>query len=375
MEEEKKKKEKIIMPIIWGVLILMIIIVLVISNSKKNTDKNVAVNTDKVVQIETKEKEEEKKPAEKKEIVLSKNSVILSVGGSETLTLTNDTNKKLTWSSTHPSIASVDSSGRVTAVSMGTAIITGQTEDGSEGNCTIIVKDGKVVTKKPTSSNNQVTKPSNNNNNNNTNNNNTYKPSTPNNNNNQNEPTYPNEPVNPDEPIIDPNEPVNPDEPIIDPDDPTEVVKCLVTFMVDGKLYTTKEVEEGQVLGTLPDSPKKYGYTFRGWYDGDIAIDSETVITEEVTIEAKWDTYTFELALINDDSISPNRIVKAYKNGQSVNIKELYGTIGDNTTYKLATWNERLNEVKCVSAKQVERATDYMIVLNNEAIPVYANEK
>lgn len=371
MEEENKKKGKMIMPIIWGVLILMIIVVLVISNSKKNSKDNVAVDTDKVIQIETKDKEEDKKPVEKKEIVLSKNSVILSVGGSETLTLTNDTNKKLTWSSTHPNIASVDNSGRVTAVSMGTAVITGQTEDGSEGNCTIIVKGGTVTTKKPSSSSNQVTKPSTNSNNN------TYKPSTPNNNNNnyQEDPTYPNEPVNPDEPIVDPNDPINPDEPIVDPNEPTEVVKCLVKFVLDGQDFTTKEVEEGQVLGTLPNNPKKYGYTFRGWYDGDIAVDPETVITEDITFEAKWDTYTFELALINGDKVSPNRIVRAYKNGKSVDIKELCGTIGDNTNYKLATWSARLNGVRCVSAKQVERASNYMVVLNSEAIAVYANEK
>ncbi len=371
--EENKKKEKNIMPIIWGVIILMIIAVLIVSNSKKNKENSIAVDSDKVVQIETKHPEEEKKNETKTEVVLSKNSIILSVGGSETLEITSDNKKKLTWSSSHPSIASVDASGKVTALSMGTAIIKGQSEEGNEGQCTIIVKGGAVVSKKTTDSDgtsiDKVKNPIQN-----TNNNNNYTPSQPEDSNNnyndpdewnQNEPDEPEYPVNPDEPIVDPDE----------PEEPTEVVKCLVTFMVNGKLYTTKEVEEGQELGQLPSNPNNYGYTFRGWYNGDEVIDTNTIITENIVIEAIWDTYTFELSLINNDEKSPNRIVKAYKNGQSIDIKELYGTIGDNSEYTLAIWNKRLNAVKCISAKQVESASDYMIVLNSAAVAVYANEK
>lgn len=354
MEEEKNenKKEKKIMPVIWGLMILIIIVILVISNTKKNKQDNVAVDSDKVVQIETKNKEDEEIKT-KTEVILSRNSIILSVGGSETLELTDNNKKKLSWNSSHPSIASVDDNGRVTAVSMGTAIITGEDEDGNKGNCTIIVKGGAVVSKKTSSSSssdtNKVTNPTQSSNNNN-------EPSqSGNTNNNSNNSTQPNEPINPDEPM--------------------EVIKCIVTFMVDGKLYTTKEIEEGKEIGELPINPNKYGYTFGGWYSGERIIDSKTIVTENIIIEARWDTYTFELALINGDEVSPNRIVRAYKNGQSVNIKELCGTIGDNTNYTLATWNEKLNAVKCVSAKQIEHASNYMIILNNAAVAVYANEE
>jgi len=39
-------------------------------------------------------------------------------------------NKAVTWSSSNPSVASVDSNGKVTAISEGNAVITATTEDG-----------------------------------------------------------------------------------------------------------------------------------------------------------------------------------------------------------------------------------------------------
>jgi hypothetical protein len=49
-----------------------------------------------------------------------------------TITPSNATNKKLTWSSSDPSIATVDANGLVTAISIGTAIITATSEDGGK---------------------------------------------------------------------------------------------------------------------------------------------------------------------------------------------------------------------------------------------------
>ena len=49
-----------------------------------------------------------------------------------TITPSNATNKKLTWSSSDPTIATVDATGLVTAISVGTAIITATSEDGGK---------------------------------------------------------------------------------------------------------------------------------------------------------------------------------------------------------------------------------------------------
>ena len=67
-------------------------------------------------------------------VSLDKTELSLEVGGEETLTATvepsNATNKDVTWESSDTSVATVDTSGLVTAVSAGTATITVTTADG-----------------------------------------------------------------------------------------------------------------------------------------------------------------------------------------------------------------------------------------------------
>ena len=77
-------------------------------------------------------------------VTLNKTSTSLYVGDTETLTPTitpdNATNINLTWSSDDTSVATVDASGLVTAVSAGTATITVTTEDSAKtATCTVTV--------------------------------------------------------------------------------------------------------------------------------------------------------------------------------------------------------------------------------------------
>jgi uncharacterized protein YjdB/sucrose-6-phosphate hydrolase SacC (GH32 family) len=77
-------------------------------------------------------------------VTLNKASTTLSAGGSETLVATvlpsNATNKSVTWSSNNTAVATVNSSGAVTAVSQGTAVITVTTIDGGKtATCSITV--------------------------------------------------------------------------------------------------------------------------------------------------------------------------------------------------------------------------------------------
>ena len=82
-------------------------------------------------------------------VTLNKTATTLYIqngtAGSETLTATvtpNDAvNKNVTWSSSNPAVATVNASGRVTAVGSGTAIITVTTEDGGyTATCTVTVR-------------------------------------------------------------------------------------------------------------------------------------------------------------------------------------------------------------------------------------------
>jgi len=77
-------------------------------------------------------------------VKLDKDTLTLIVGSKETLTAqidpANATNKNVTWSSSAPAVATVDTSGLVTAVATGSATITVTTEDGGfTATCAVTV--------------------------------------------------------------------------------------------------------------------------------------------------------------------------------------------------------------------------------------------
>ena len=69
-------------------------------------------------------------------VTLNKTELALAAGASETLTATvapeNATNKTVKWSTSDEKIATVDATGKVTAIAPGTATITATTEDGGK---------------------------------------------------------------------------------------------------------------------------------------------------------------------------------------------------------------------------------------------------
>ena len=79
-------------------------------------------------------------------VTLNKSETTIVKGQSETLTATvappNASNKSVTWKSDQAEIASVDDTGKVTAVAAGSAIITVTTVDGSKtATCNVTVTD------------------------------------------------------------------------------------------------------------------------------------------------------------------------------------------------------------------------------------------
>ena len=80
-------------------------------------------------------------------IRLNKNTLALTVGGSDTLTATvlpdEATNKNVTWESSDPRVATVDENGKVTAVKQGTATITVKSvsNDTVTDTCEVTVTD------------------------------------------------------------------------------------------------------------------------------------------------------------------------------------------------------------------------------------------
>ncbi|MBR4455918.1 MAG: Ig-like domain-containing protein [Solobacterium sp.] len=78
-------------------------------------------------------------------VSLNKTETTINKGSSETLTATVEpaaaTDKTVIWSSDKPAVATVDNSGKVSAVGKGTAVITATTKDGSfTATCTVTVE-------------------------------------------------------------------------------------------------------------------------------------------------------------------------------------------------------------------------------------------
>lgn len=69
-------------------------------------------------------------------VKLNKSTLTITEGNSETLVATvtpsKATNKKVTWSSSTPSVATVDANGKVTAINVGTTTITVKTVNGNK---------------------------------------------------------------------------------------------------------------------------------------------------------------------------------------------------------------------------------------------------
>ncbi len=83
-------------------------------------------------------------------ITLNKTSLSLNINASETLTATilpaNATNKKVTWESSNPKVATVSINGQVKAVGPGTATISCIAADGSKVRATCTVKCIQMIT-------------------------------------------------------------------------------------------------------------------------------------------------------------------------------------------------------------------------------------
>jgi len=82
-------------------------------------------------------------------ISLNKTSLSINVNDMFTLTATitpsNATNKKIDWSSDNPSVATVDSNGKIKGIKAGTANITAKSNNGKPATCKVTVKTSEVA--------------------------------------------------------------------------------------------------------------------------------------------------------------------------------------------------------------------------------------
>ncbi len=61
-----------------------------------------------------------------------------------------------------------------------------------------------------------------------------------------------------------------------------------VSFMSRGYVVETRGIRLGESVGELPAGEEVSGWTFSGWYDGDILVDASFAPADDVTLVAKW---------------------------------------------------------------------------------------
>lgn len=88
-------------------------------------------------------------PISSTKVALSSSSASLTVGGTKTLTATltpSNSTDSITWKSSNTSVATVSSSGKISAIAAGTAKITATATSGKSATCTVTVTAGSSAT-------------------------------------------------------------------------------------------------------------------------------------------------------------------------------------------------------------------------------------
>jgi len=64
-----------------------------------------------------------------------------------------------------------------------------------------------------------------------------------------------------------------------------------ITYIANGSTYTTRSIAKGSELTmyNIPNEPVREDWTFIGWYKGSTKLTVGTVITEDITVTAKWE--------------------------------------------------------------------------------------
>lgn len=86
------------------------------------------------------------------------------------------------------------------------------------------------------------------------------------------------------------------------------------TYITSTRVLANQKIEE-------PITPKKEGYAFLGWYNGDTIFDFNTGITSNLNLEAKWQK---KEELEQSPNIKDIRIGETVRIGVGLNTEKLY---------------------------------------------------
>jgi uncharacterized repeat protein (TIGR02543 family) len=121
----------------------------------------------------------------------------------------------------------------------------------------------------------------------------------------------------------------------------------MVTFDNDGGTTAANPAAKtvaspDTTIDTLPAPPTKTGYNFGGWYTektgGGSAFTASTTVTGNITVYAKWNTYSYTVTFDNDDGTTPANPATKIVASPATTIDGLPGVPPTKTGYNFGGW-------------------------------------
>lgn len=127
-------------------------------------------------------------------------------------------------------------------------------------------------------------------------------------------------------------------------------VECTITYLSDGKVYSTQKAISGKMLSGLPKEPAKKGYVFAGWYGEEYGEEFQVTdgywVSGNLTVNAKWvlkkDVKQVQKLYFQTNSV----YVPIYEEGYNMN----YTVMPLDATLLDVTWKSSNEKIATVDA-------------------------
>lgn len=137
-----------------------------------------------------------------------------------------------------------------------------------------------------------------------------------------------------------------------------------VTFNSDGGTSVgSQSILDGQ-KATMPANPQKNGYTFAGWYNGNIKYDFNSAVTSNLTLTAKWNKKQERITV---KTPSKPTLKNKKKKQLTITVKKVTGAAGYQVTYstdkkfkKKVTKNKNITK-NTLTLKNLKKGKTYYV--------------
>ncbi len=119
-----------------------------------------------------------------------------------------------------------------------------------------------------------------------------------------------------------------------------------VTFNSDGGSSVAKQSVADGRKATAPKNPTKKGYTFAGWYNGNIKYNFNNIVTKSLTLKAKWNKVTVKTP--SKPTLKNNKAKQL-----TITIKKVAGAAGYKVTYS----TDKKFKKKVTKTKDIKKNT------------------